>query len=274
MTKPERLFVCVNPSDEEHDALQRAIISAKLRAPSPSVHVFVGVDGEAVDTRASNDSLLRDQHWFEDVIRRPLEESNLEYNIEICWSHQWQESIMRSAKSVDADSILVSIPSKVNYRRLTFSESKWDLLKEAECPVILVRPGAHEWRRVILAAVNFQAVSEEQKELNVRLLAYARWFAENYGAEFHVVNAYLDSLNYPDRGKLARETGLPPEHIHVRLGYTDEVVSEVAKELSADLVVMGTLGQNGLTKAVRRGNTAQRVIAALEADVMVMNSAV
>jgi universal stress protein E len=270
MTTSEKLFVCVNPSDEVHDALQRSIITAGLRTPSPAIHVFVGVDGESVDTRACNDSLTRDQSWFEDVIRRPLEESGLEYVIEVCWCYQWQESIVRSAKSVGASSILLSIPSKVSYRRLTFSESKWNLLKEAGCPVILVRPGASERRKVVLAAVNFQALREEQKELNVRLLAHARWFAENYGADFHVVNAYRDSLNYPDRGKLARETGLPPEHIHVRLGYTDEVVSEVAKELSADLVVMGTLGQNGMTKA-RRGNTAHRVIAGLDMDVMVMN---
>jgi universal stress protein E len=33
---------------------------------------------------------------------------------------------------------------------------------------------------------------------------------------------------------------------------------------------MGTLGQNGMTKT-RRGNTAERLIAAVDTDVMVIN---
>ncbi|MEC8427023.1 MAG: universal stress protein, partial [Pseudomonadota bacterium] len=82
--------------------------------------------------------------------------------------------------------------------------------------------------------------------------------------------AYLDSMHYPDRGKLANETGLDAEHIHVKPGYTDEVVSAMAKELGADIVVMGTLGQTGKSRT-RRGNTAERVIAGLDVDVMVFN---
>ncbi len=270
MDKPDKLLVCVNPSEEEHLALQRAIITAKLREPTAILHVFVCVDGEAVDTRATNDSLYRNQKWFEEVIRRPIEDNNINYQVEVCWSHEWQEAIQRSAKVFGADAICLSIPRKVSYSRLTFSESKWSLLKGADCPVILVRPGAHEQRKVILAAVNFQAARDEQKELNARLLEAAKFYAERYSAELHVVNAYIDSLNYPDRGKLARETGLPAERIHVRQGYTDEVVSAVAKDVSADLVVMGTLGQNGMVSA-RRGNTAERVIAGLDMDVMVLN---
>lgn len=271
MTSSEKLFVCVNPSDEEHIALQRAIITSRLRTPEPVLQVFMGVDGEAVDTRASNDKLYRDHRWFEEVIRRPLENSGLKYGVEISWSHEWQEAICRSAHLFGADSILLPIQSRVSYSRFTFSESKWSLLKEANCPVVLVRPGAAEKRSVILAAVNFQATREEQKELNKRLLSEANFFAEKYAAELHVVNAYLDSMSYPDRGRLARDTELPAERVHVRQGYTDEVVAEVANDISADLVIMGTLGQNGQIKA-RRGNTALRVIAALDTDVMVFNS--
>jgi universal stress protein E len=54
-------------------------------------------------------------------------------------------------------------------------------------------------------------------------------------------------------------------------GYTDEAVAETAKKLNADLVIMGTLGQTGLIKT-RRGNTAERVISALDVDVAVVNT--
>ena len=81
----------------------------------------------------------------------------------------------------------------------------------------------------------------------------------------------MSSRHYPDSRKLCRLTGLPADHIHIEKGYTDEAVKAIAEKLGADLVVMGTLGQNGLIKS-RRGNTAERVIAAIEQDVMVVNS--
>ena len=168
--------------------------------------------------------------------------------------------------------ILLPIQKKKKHTlRLTFSESKWKVLKKATCPVLLVRPDAAEQRKIILAAVNFQAIGDQQKLLNANILARGKWLAENYGAELHVVNAYKDSLNYPDRGKLAKETGLPSKNIHVVPGYTDEAVAKTAKDINADLVVMGTLGQTGPT-ATRRGNTAERVISNLDVDVMVVNT--
>lgn len=50
-----------------------------------------------------------------------------------------------------------------------------------------------------------------------------------YGADFHVVNAFMNSMNYPDRSKLANETNLLSDKIHVEAAYTDEAVSKVAK---------------------------------------------
>jgi len=86
-----------------------------------------------------------------------------------------------------------------------------------------------------------------------------------------VVNAYLDSMLYPDRGRLARETGLDSSNIHVVQGYTDEAIAKVSKDINADAVLIGTLGQTGMSKTIR-GNTAERVISALDVDVVVINS--
>lgn len=269
-TVQEKVFVVVDPSDDQHVALQRAIITAQLREPTPKLLVYVAVDGESVDTRVVNDNLFRDGSWFEEQIRRPLEEKGLDYQIEVSWCSEWQESIMKSASHFGADMILLPVHAKSNTRRFTFSESKWNLLKSAACPVVLIRPGAKEQRKTILAAVNFQATRDSQKELNHRILEWGKWMASHYGGDLHVVNAYVDSMLYPDRGKLAKQTGLPSDKIHVKQGYTDEVVSSVAKEIEADVVVIGTLGQTGLAKT-RRGNTAERVIAGLDVDVVVVN---
>jgi len=272
MSEQEKVFVVVDPTASEHIALQRAIITARFRKPSPIFYIFIGVDSESVDTRASNDALFKNSQWFEDEIHAPLKKEGLDYKIEISWSSEWQRSILKSANSFGADIILLPIlKKKKNALRFTFSESKWKVLKKASCPVILVRPGAAEQRKTILAAVNFQALGKHQQLLNANILAHGKWLSENYGADFHVVNAYIDSMHYPDRGNLAKEAGLPSKNIHVVKGYTDEAVAETAKKLNADLVIMGTLGQTGLVKT-RRGNTAERVISALDVDVAVVNT--
>lgn len=270
MTQQQKFFVVVDPTAEQHIALERAIIIAKLSQAKPFIYVFVAVDPEATDTRAINDNLFRTQEWFDKTIRQPLTQAGLECLIEVSWSSEWQESIRQSAKRFGANLIYLPVHAKTSSSRFTFSESKWELLKGAYCPVVLIRPGAQAQRKVILAAVNFQAQRDVQRELNKKIIEYAKYYADAYGAELHVINGYMDSMNYPDRGRLVNETGLPSHRVHVKNGYTLDVVSALADEIHADLVVMGTLGQNGMTKT-RRGNTAERLIAAVDSDVMVVN---
>lgn len=270
MTQQQKVFVVVDPTAEQHIALERAIIVSALLTDKPFIYVFVAVDADATDTRANNDNLFRNQSWFDEQIKRPLTEAGIEYLIDVSWSTDWQESIRQSAKRFGADLIYLPVQARTNNSRFTFTESKWQLLKGAYCPVVLIRPNANAQRKVILAAVNFQAQRDVQRELNTKILQQAKHFAAAYGADLHLVNGYLDSMNYPDRGRLANESGVASNHIHVKNGYTSDVVSAVAEELDADLVIMGTLGQYGMA-TTRRGNTAERLIAALSTDIMVVN---
>nr|WP_010130166.1 universal stress protein [Microbulbifer agarilyticus] len=268
------VFVVVDPNDERHVALDRALATARERNPQPKLAVFVAVDGEAVDTRAVNDHLFRDEFWFRDQIRKPIEEAGVEFDITVCWSSDWQAAIIQESKRCNAEMIYLPVHARSS-SRFTFAESKWQVLKQAKCPVVLIRPGAQDRRKVVLATVNYQAQTTQQRQLNRQITERASYIAEVYGAELHLVNAYLDSMLYPDRGalaKLATKTGVPTDRIHVKQGYTNEVVAEIAKEINAELVVMGTLNQYGETGSLLRGNTAERVIGSLDIDVMVCNA--
>jgi len=268
-----KLFVVVDPNDDQHVALERALISYKhldVNKGQIELYVFIAVDHEAVNTRATNDNLVRGQDWVTEEVIKPLDAADINYRIGLSWSSEWQETIAQEAKRFGAQFIYLPLHRQTNKSRFTFSESKWDLMKQADCPVILIRPGATEGRKVVLAAVNYQAVKPHQQELNTKIFAMAQVTASNYGADLHIVNGYLDSLHYPDRGMLVNKSGLDNSKIHIQQGYTSEVVAAVAKDIGADLVVMGTLGQTGRTKT-RRGNTAERVIASLDVDTLVVN---
>ena len=272
MSDKKNIFVVVDPSNETHVALERVLIIQQFMDVKPRIRVFVAVDTDAVDTRETNDNLFRNQDWFAEQIRGPLEEAGLEYDIQLCWSTKWQESILQESRRFSADEIYLPVQRHAVNSRFSFTQSKWDVIKGSYCPVILVRPGGIEQRKVILAAVNFQATSEVQQNINTMILERGQEVASNYAAEFHIVNAFRDSINYPDRGKLSNASGLPASNIHVEEGFTSDVVARVSEKLGADLVIMGTLGQNGKTGSLTRGNTAERVIAALRTDVMVYNA--
>ncbi len=267
----ENFFAVVDPTTNNHVALERAITTAQLMDIQPKMCVFVAVDAGNADTSISNTNITRNTSWFEEKIHNPLKKARLEYQIEISWAEHWQKAVIQSANAFNASRILVPANKPASNRRLYFSEFEWKLLKRAFCPVVLVRAGGSRQRKVVLAAVNFQARRPQQKDLNKSILTKGRQLASSYDAQFHVINAYMDSMSYPDRGILARETKLKSNQIHVIQGYTDEAVAKVACELSADVVVVGTLGQSGQVKNLR-GNTVERVISALDIDVVIVNS--
>ena len=81
MSKQERIFVVVNPTIEEHVALDRAIITAKLLTPSPTICAFVAIDSDTVDSDVSNDKISRNTDWFEEQIHARSEQ--LVWNIRL-----------------------------------------------------------------------------------------------------------------------------------------------------------------------------------------------
>ena len=201
--------------------------------------------------------------------RQPLADKTITHEIELSWGSPWLESILEAASTFEPDIILLPLHDTGRRFRLV-SDNKWSLLRQADSPVLLIRSGAEAKRKVILAAVNFQATRNGQRALNERILNQATRIANRYDADLHVVNAYLDSLHYPAHGDLINRTGLPWSNIHVDQGYTDQVVSRVADKIGADIVALGTLNQRGGHGSLRRGNTASRVIDAVKVDTLIV----
>ena len=264
----ERILIIVDPSKDNHVALDRAVITSRLRNPRPHIHLFIGVDSDSSDTSADNAAMYRNTDWFMKLLA-PLREEGLEFSTQVSWSSQWQQSILQAAKQTEADLIVVPDYS-INARTGLLSDSNWALLRKSKCPVLIVRPEARDQRKTVLAAINVQAKDDRYLALNDKVLARGKWMADRYGADFHVVNAYSDSMHYPDRGQMVRNTGLEGDFIHVKQGTPEDVISAVASEVNADIVVIGTLAREGVLGAMR-GNTSEKVICKLSQDVMTLN---
>ena len=67
----------------------------------------------------------------------------------------------------------------------------------------------------------------------------------------------------------AKKYNINDDHIHITEGDPDDVVEIMAKEIEADLVVIGSVAREGLS-GVLLGNTAERIVDRVSCDVLVI----
>ncbi|WP_165839950.1 universal stress protein [Motiliproteus coralliicola] len=165
------------------------------------------------------------------------------------------------------------------------SSSDMHLLRKCPCPVWIDRAEAATPYRRILVAVDPN--SEHQDDCADRALELGSWVAGDDGSRLVLVHAWelpgesmmrsgllefenhqLESLLAEARlkqelaihGLLERHQLTPAEvDVQLRKGPPAEVIHDVSEELSADLVVMGTVGRTGIPGFII-GNTAEDVL--------------
>lgn len=266
------IFIVVDPAQDKPLALERALHTAKRASTDEnetklSLHVFLAVDFDNTDTSANNPAIHRDGVWFFERVINPLKASGLEYSLEMSWSSDWYGSIVSEARKHNAELIMLPMVNRPSGHERIFNESIWRLLRTAESPVLVVQPDSPEERKVILVAVNFQSHKPEYQRLNELILSRGRWLALRYNADLQIVNAYKDSLHYPDRSELANKTEVDTAKIHVKAGDPDEVIAAVAKKIGADLVVLGTRSRSNRW----RGNTSEKIITKVDCDILAIS---
>jgi len=264
----DKFLIVVDPAHAEHLALNRIInFAGRKRHCDMRVHVFVGFEGEDLSAPDQPMEIVRERNWLDELLV-PLENSGVKFNAELFWTRDWETSIINAARRAQADMIVISQSSATNKTSIT--DSIWSLLRNSELPVLTIESGAPDKRENILAAVNMQTTDDEYDALNRKVLLHGKMLAEFYDAKLHVVNAYFDSEDYPDRDKVKRIVDIDRQDIHVQMGKPEEIIAKVTDEVQADLVIMGTMSRRGI-RATLRKNTSEKVIKNLTVDVLTLN---
>ena len=259
----QRVLAVMDPSQEKHPALRRVIIGAEKRKEKPLLIIFMAVDYELHSVSGAKPVLYRDPKWFDEIVER-LKGAKSPYEIAMSWSQNWAESVVELAKKEKADRIMVPVSLDQEGNHI-ITDEMWKLLRKTSVPVTLVHPGQPEVRDVILAAVKMQ--DPEYATLNKKVLKLGRELADIYGAKLHVVNAYTDSAEFPDRAQLIKAAGVPNNQVHVLPGTSDEIIRQVADKQKANLLLIGVQHRTGIV-ATLRGNTITRILRKQKRDVM------
>ncbi len=185
-----------------------------------------------------------------------------------------------------------------------FGSDDMHLLRKCPCPVWLVKPEALNTYRRILAAVDVDDVyppreMELQRTLNLQLFEMASSLALAEFAELHIVHAWdaigegvmhgafmktpeeeimahveqerlhhaanLDTLIHEVAEQDALDYLKP--RTHLVKGWARREIPALAKEIDADLVVMGTVARTGVPGFIV-GNTAETILNQIDCSVL------
>lgn len=213
--------------------------------------------------------------------------------------------IIKHVIESDFDFVVKGAEPLAGVHKLLFASTDQHLLRKCPCPVWLQTPNAGHTAKHVIAAVDLDVEDAAEPEtlmsLNRRVIETACMVAAPRGAQIVVLHAweaigegmvwafssnadgrlsadaYVNEILDTRRQAMTRllrhftnnrsggtELSLIPRLVR---GAPEQVIEEQARELSADLVVMGTVARTGLS-GVFIGNTAENIINNLECPVL------
>ena len=203
--------------------------------------------------------------------------------------------------------LVINIPESRDWLDRLFGSDDMHLLRKCPCPVWLIKPDAQKSYRRILAAVDVDDTCspdelELRRTLNQQILEMATSLALSDFAELHIVSAWeaigeskmrsgfvhmseeqitayveevrrhhaakLNALMHEVTGNLGKEAlDYVKPRTHLVKGWARKEIPALAKQIAADLVVMGTVARTGIPGFIM-GNTAETILNQIDCSVL------
>jgi universal stress protein E len=270
--KVRRVFAVIDPERMVQPAFERGEWVASRNGSILHLFCCLGEEGVAPDDPKATFAVKRAQQWLE-RLTRSSGEYEIDTEIQVEWNPYWRERIAPAARECGADMIIKTVSRHSGLTRAIKATSDWTLLREADCPVLLIDPIRPPQPRRVLAAVKLNPDSKEYTLLNDEVMAVSHRMAAALEAELHAVTVYRGDDMYFDRQKLADSCGLPRNRVHSVEGAPHRGIAQVAREIDADVLVIGSAHHNVREGGSIIGDTAQRIIDAVNTDLVVIPAA-
>lgn len=207
----------------------------------------------------------------------------------------------------DGHDLVIKVPEKLAWLDRLFGSDDMNLLRECPCPVWLVKPQTEKSYKRILAAVDVDdsyppTELKSRHALNRQILEMATSLALSDFAELHVVVAwraigeslmrgaflhtpeaqiavYVEQVRHQHEasleGLMRRVTSTLGQDaaeylnpgLHLVKGWARKEIPILAKQLAADVIVMGTVARTGIPGFIM-GNTAEMILNQIDCSVL------
>ena len=240
------------------------------------------------------------QSWLEDTVNS-VAIDGVSIETKVLVGKPFIEIIQQVLRD-DHDLVIKCADADSGLRGILFSSTDKHLMRKCPCPVWIIKPTERRKYLRILAAVDQDPEEPAKDALNRQIVEMSTSMALAEYSEVHIVHAWEvfdESLlrthnwdfseadfeamleNEASRRRrwlasLVKNYGTSAEtnsadaldlHLHVIKGSAEHVVSELARELEVDLVVMGTVARTGID-GFFMGNTAEGILEELDCSVL------
>ncbi|AWL11959.1 Universal stress protein [Saliniradius amylolyticus] len=293
------ILVVVDPTVEQQKALNRAVELAKKTGADITAFLTIYDFSYEMTTMLSveeretmRQAVVDDRtEWLSELITSQVQDDSITVKAKVVWHNRPYEAIVHEALEHQYDLIVKGTHQHSALKSVIFTPTDWHLLRKSPVPVLLVKD--HDWRDQghILAAVNVGTEDEEHAKLNDKIATTAKAYADTLNADMNLVNSYpgtpvniaveipeFDPASFNQSVKehheqtmreFADKHGIGQEHCFVREGLPEDAIPAAARNVDAELVVLGTVGRQGISAALI-GNTAEHVIDELDCDVLAL----
>lgn len=298
MSDYQKLLAVMVPDSDKQPALARAIeLASKTKA---EITAFLPIYDFSYDMtsilsgkerEAMRESVIAEHKaWVDDLIKQiaPAETVS-QIKSSVIWHSRPYESIILQGIEGNYDVIVKSTHEHDKLKSVIFTPTDWNLMRKSPVPVLLVKE--HDWpvEGKVLCAINISGESDEHQNLNQKIIEHGKALASAFDGQVHLINSYpgtpvnlaielpdFDAHSYSETIKmqhhqsvneLANQFGIPSEHCHVKEGLPEDIIPDVAEQLDAELVILGTVGRTGFSAALI-GNTAEHVIDNINCDLL------
>ncbi len=225
-------------------------------------------------------------------IAAPLRAASHEVETIVRWGVPW-EVVLDLVERHRIDLVVKPARGLSHEGRVFFGATALHLFRKCPCPVWVVGDDGRLPSR-ILAAID-PGDDPTRRSVARRILEWSQWSAGLAGAELHLAScwhapaadmlkeelspeeleAYVDdarsrALEGLERVVDCAAPALPADRVHLLEGDAREVLPRFADERDFDLIVMGTLGREGLAGEVL-GETAELVVRAVHSSVLTVS---
>jgi universal stress protein E len=213
----------------------------------------------------------------------------------VVWGVPAYEGILAAACEWRADLVVLGAHEPgLLHTRLT--DTDWQVMRRAECPLLLVKRPAFDGCRTVVAAVDPLHGHDEPYGLDRAVLGAARSIADACGSALRAVYAYpgaesfrlasavqvapgvfygdenVEALHRRAVEELTEQFGIAAADVDLVTGSAPDAIVDTVTKRAADLVVVGMPRRRGVVATVV-DSTAELVVPAVPCDVLIVPAA-
>ena len=285
------ILIVIDPEESNYTALER--IKEIPATADVDYKVDLYFNAAPVTARRANLNSLRESiaanQAAVDKLVAPYKDMGYRITTSVIQIHRLYEDIIKSARDYKADFVFKSVRQHAPLKRMFYTSTDWNLIRMCPTALLLVRDQGTVRGKPVISAVNIDDEDPEHQELNRIVLAQANALAEVLGAKVHLIYAYgpavvmgdgADPMAYQiakdkhdaefKKAKaLASANNVLATNTKLREGTPATIVTEYGEEISAGIIVLGTVARSGAS-GLFIGNTAESMLEKTHRDMFVI----